>query len=69
MQLNQILIFWACYREDVGRDSSVGTGWTTRGLNPGGGEIFLTRPARPWGPLSLLCNGYRVFPGGKVAGV
>jgi hypothetical protein len=20
---------------------------------------------RPWGPPSLLCNGYRVFPGGK----
>jgi hypothetical protein len=23
---------------------------------------------RPWGPPSLLYNGYRVFPGGKAAG-
>jgi len=29
------------------------------------GEIFRTCPDRPWGPLSLLYNGYRVFPGGK----
>jgi len=41
------------------------TGWTVRGLNSGGGEIFRTRPDRPWGPPSLLYNGYRVFPGGK----
>jgi len=31
-----------------------------------GGEIFRTSPGRPWGPPSLLYNGYRVFPGGKV---
>jgi hypothetical protein len=37
-----------------------------RGSNPGGGEIFCTCPDRPWGPPSLLYNGYRVFPGGKV---
>ena len=36
-----------------------------RGSNPGGGEIFRTCPDRPWGPPSLLYNGYRVFPGGK----
>ena len=41
------------------------TGWTVRGLNPGGGKILRTRPDRPWGPSSLLYNGYRVFPGGK----
>ena len=29
------------------------------------GEIFRTCPDRPWGPTSLLYNGYRVFPGGK----
>jgi hypothetical protein len=29
------------------------------------GEIFRTCPDWPWGPLSLLYNGYRVFPGGK----
>jgi hypothetical protein len=33
------------------------------GLNPGGGEIFRTHPDRPWGPLSLLYDKYRVFPG------
>jgi hypothetical protein len=36
--------------------------------NPGGGEIFRTRPDRRWGPPSLLYNGYRVFPEGKAAG-
>jgi hypothetical protein len=34
-----------------------------------GGEIFLSRPDRPWGPPSLLYNGYRVsFPGVKRPG-
>ena len=32
------------------------------------GKIFRTRPHRPWGPPSLLYNGYRVFPGSKAAG-
>ena len=32
---------------------------------PVGGEIFRTCPDRPWGPLSLLYNGYRLFLGGK----
>ena len=36
------------------------------GSNPGGGEIFRTCPDRPWGPPSLLYNGYRFCPGGKV---
>ena len=30
-----------------------------------GCEIFRTCPDRPWGPPSLLYNGYRVFPGSK----
>ena len=30
------------------------------------GKIFRTCPDRPWGPPSLLYNGYRVFPGGNV---
>ena len=55
-----------------GRDSSVGIatrcGLDGPGVEPHGGEIFRTRPDRPWGPPSLLYNGYRVFPGGKVAG-
>ena len=29
------------------------------------GEIFRKCPDRPWGPPSLLYNGYRVFPDGK----
>jgi hypothetical protein len=40
-------------------------GWTVRGSNPGRVEIFRTCPDRPWGPPSLLYNGYRVFPVGK----
>jgi len=57
----------------VGRDSAVGIA-TRYGLHgPGiesrwGGEIFRTRSDQPWGPPSLLYNGYRVFPGGKAAG-
>ena len=41
------------------------TGWTVRGWNSGGGEIFRACPHRTWGPPSLLYNMYRVFPGGK----
>jgi hypothetical protein len=43
-------------------------GWTVRGSNPGGGEIFRTRPDLPCGPPSLLYSGYQVFPEGKAAG-
>ena len=55
------------------RDSSVGIA-TRYGLGgPGiesrwGGEIFRTRLDWPWGPPTLLYNGYRVFTGGKAAG-
>ena len=41
------------------------TGWTIGGSNPGGGEFSRTCAGRPWGPPSILYNGYRVFPGGK----
>jgi hypothetical protein len=44
------------------------TGWTVRGSNPIGGEIFPTRPHRPWGPPSFRYNEYQVFPGDKAAG-
>jgi len=44
------------------------TSWAVRRSNPVVGEIFLTCPDRPWGPPSLLYNGYRVFPWGKTAG-
>ena len=47
---------------DEDQDSSVGVatpygGWTVRGSNPGGGEIFRTRPDRSRGPTSLLYDG------------
>jgi hypothetical protein len=44
---------------------ATGYGLDSPGSNPGGGEIFRTCPDRPWGPPSLLYNGYGVFPGGR----
>jgi hypothetical protein len=41
---------------------------TVRDRIPVGGEIFRTRPDRPWGPPSLLYNVYRVFPWAKSSG-
>jgi len=44
-------------------------GWTVRGSNPERGEIFRTRPDRPWGQPSFLYNKYRVsFPWVKRLG-
>ena len=66
-----VICFDTCWNEiRTGIAQSVqrlATGWTVRGSNPGGGEIFRTCPDRPWGPPSLIYNGYRIFPGGKVA--
>jgi hypothetical protein len=57
---------WAAIAQSVYR---LATSWTVRGSNPGGSEIFRSRPDRPWGPSSLLYNGYRVsFPGVKWPG-
>ena len=44
---------------------ATGYGLDGPGSNPGRGEIFRTCPERPWGPTSLLYNGYLVFLGGK----
>jgi len=33
------------------------TGWTIRGSNPGGGEIFRNRPDRTWGPPAYGTRG------------
>jgi hypothetical protein len=44
--------------------NTAATGWSGDRI-PVGGEIFCTCPHRPWGPPSLLYNGYRVFPGVK----
>ena len=53
----------------MGRDSSVGIvtgyGLDGPGIESWAGEIFRTCPDWPWGPPSLLYNGYQVFPGGK----
>ena len=38
---------------------------TVRESNLGRSVIFRTCPDRPWGPPSLLYNGYRAFPGVK----
>ena len=46
----------------------IASGWTVQGSNPDVDEIFRTRPDRPWGPPSLLYNGYQVFPRGKAVG-
>jgi len=44
-------------------------GRTVRRSNPCGGKIFRTHPDCPWGPPSLLHDGYRVsFPGLKWPG-
>jgi len=46
-----------------GRVVGIATGYGLDG--PGGGEIFRTCPDRPWGPRSLLYNGYRISAGAK----
>ena len=56
---------WAGIAQSVQR---LVTGWTVRGSDPGSCEIFRNRTHRPWGPPSLLYNGYRVFPVRKAAG-
>jgi hypothetical protein len=67
-----VKIFLLCMLYTVissGSGSSVGIatdyGLDGLGSNPGGDEIFRP-PDRPWGPSSLLYNGYWVFPGVKV---
>ena len=50
-------------RETSGTGSSVGIA-TDYALD-GTWSRFSARPDRPWGPPSLLYNGYRVFPGGR----
>ena len=57
-----LISLWAAIAQAVWR---LATGWTVRGSNPDGDVIFRTCPDRPWGPPSLLYNGYQVFPGVK----
>ena len=58
---------WKILMSEPGSVVGVATGYGLDGpeSNSGGDEIFRTCPDRPWGPPSLLYNGYRVFPGGK----
>ena len=56
----------ACCGPGSAVDIATAYGLDGPGSNPGGGEIFRTCPDRALGPPSLLYNGYRVFPGGKV---
>ena len=55
---------------ECGPGSSVGIvtdyGLEGMGIESRGGARVSARPPRSWGPPSLLYNGYRVFPGGKV---
>jgi len=53
---------WLSWHSDSPR-----AGWSGDRM-PVGGEIFRVRSDRPWGPPSLLYNGYRVSPGGKATG-
>jgi hypothetical protein len=64
------LFFFPSFIYGPGSSVGIATGYggTVRGSNPGGGERFRIRLDRPWSPLSLLCNWYRVFSGGKAAG-
>ena len=63
-------IFMVFFSVRVGAGSVVGIaiayGLEGPGIESRWGEIFRTSPDRPGGPPSLLYNGYRVFPGGKV---
>jgi len=48
---------WASISQSVWRFARC---CAVRGSNPGGGEIFRTRPDGPWGPPSLLYSGQRI---------
>ena len=55
---------WHTWARGPSREVGIATGWTVRGSNPFGGEIFRNCPDRPWTPPTLLYNGYRVLHGG-----
>jgi hypothetical protein len=61
--------FAECLLEPCGPGSVVGIatgyGLDRPGIESPWGEIFRICPDRPWGPPSLLYNGYRVFRGVK----
>ena len=57
------LILWRGPGSAVG--IATGYGLDGPGIESRWGRDFPHCPYRPWGPPSLLYNGYRVFPGGK----
>jgi len=61
---NFVCLINYCYCAAIAQSvQRLATGWTVRGSNPGGGEVFRTHLDMPWGPPSLLYDGYRVsFP-------
>ena len=65
--LSRCTVTWTS-KTETKYNPKLATGCTVRGSNPGGGEIFRTRPDRLWGPPSSLYNRYLVFPGVKAAG-
>jgi hypothetical protein len=54
-----------CIQEMAQSVQRLATGWTVRGSNISGDEIFRTHPAGPWGPPSLIYLVYVIFPGNK----
>jgi hypothetical protein len=57
---------WAGIAHSV---QGLATGLDSAGIECRWRLFFRTRPDRSWGLPSLLCNGYRVFPGGKATAV
>jgi hypothetical protein len=69
------MIFLVCCKHKikaVGRDIAVGIathyGLDGLGMESRWGRDFLHPSRPPWGPPSLLCNGYWVFSGDKRSG-
>jgi len=56
---------WGGWGGGGGSSVGIATGWTVRDRIPVGTR-FSAHPDWPWGPPSLLYNGYQVFPRGKV---
>jgi len=67
---NSLYLICLYTKQTSGLGSAVGIatayGLDGRGIESRWGEIFRTSPDWPWGPPSLLYNGYRVFPGDNV---
>ena len=66
-QASYILVYSHTAQPTQWRIIGIATGYRLDGpgIESRWSEIFRTCPDRPWGPPSLLYNGYRVFPGGK----